>query len=236
MDSITTTVSRNCVVAWKCPRCARYVASRSVCRGHAVIPLGALWTRDLSMAEIREKMAEVIDQCVFQLNVSSALSQNKEAMENIKLGASAYHYVTCPHCNCQPAWSEMPSGSSSFWGPMVWPFIVLLAIMAMMIFAAMLLFALDLENIHPVIVIGLGLLVGILVRGFGPGLVEKWKNRKAVKSSEEHHRPLATFRKDVTIDETDPRSAALDTYIKEHPTVLFDAKIESGIHVHADID
>lgn len=236
MDSITTTVSRNCVVAWKCPRCARYVASRSVCRGHAVIPQGALWTRDLSMAEIREKMAEVIDQCVFRLNVSSALSQNKDARGNIKLGASAYHYVTCPHCNCQPAWSEKPSGSSSFWGPMVWPFIVLLAIMAMMLFAGMLLFALDLENIPPVIVIGLGLLVGILVRVFGSGLVEKWKNRKAVKSSEEHHRPLATFRKDVAIDETDPRSAALAAYIEEYPSVRFSSEVSSSMNFHVDID
>lgn len=236
MDSITTTVRRTCVVAWKCPRCARYVASRSVCNGHAVIPQGALWTRELSMAEIRMKMAEVIDQCVFRLDVSSDLSQNKEAMANIKLGASAYHYVTCPYCNCQPTWSEKPSGSSSFWGSFVWPLIVLLLMIAIVIFAAMLLFALDLENTPPVIVIGLVLLVGILVRGFGPGLVEKWKNRKAVKSSEEHHRPLATFQRDVTIDENDPRSAALAAYIEEYPRVHFSAEISSSMNFHVDID
>lgn len=235
MDEIITTVTRDCVVAWKCPKCARYVARLSKCSGYASVPLGGGFSKDMRMDEIRKMLAPIIDKHVFRMDVAGDALPNKVGVEEITMSRSPYELVTCPCCECQPAWSEKSNGGPlAGWKMMLMPFVNLLgAVLGMIIGGAICMF-LNLDDD----LFGVAAILSAIAGAMGSMYLYSgaWKNRRAVKPTEKYHQPLAAFQKEIDVDEMDPRSAALDTYIKEHPTVLFDAKIESGIHVHADID
>ena len=235
MDEIITTVTRDCVVAWKCPKCARYVARGSRLRGGASIPMGGRFSKNMKMDELRDLMAMQIDKHVFRMNVSSDEPQNLEVLEAMSLGMDAYQLVTCPYCECQPAWSEESNGEiMGGCGMLLMPFVNLLgAVLGMIIGGAICMFLNLDDDLFGVAAI----LSAIAGAGCAMYLYSgAWKNRRAVKPTEKHHMPLAAFQRDVDVDEEDPRSVALDTYMKEHPMVSFGAKIEKGIHVRADID